>query len=56
MIYEGSSNIHSPALMTFPADQLTALEATMVNRAIVAFVGTADGKIKKVTRAESIGT
>jgi hypothetical protein len=48
MIYEGSSDITSQPLITFPSDQLTSLEATVVNNYIIAFVGTADGKIKKV--------
>ena len=52
MIYEGSSNIVARPLMTFPSDQLTALDATIVSHYIVAFVGTAEGKIKKVMRRE----
>lgn len=48
MIYEGSSDIHSEPLITFPSDQLTSLEATVINNYIVVFAGTADGKIKKV--------
>jgi hypothetical protein len=48
MIYEGSSSILAQPLMTFPSDQLTSLEATIVDHYIVALIGTADGKIKKV--------
>ncbi len=48
MIYEGSSNIFSQPLITFPSDQLTSLEATVINNYIVVLAGTADGKIKKV--------
>jgi len=48
MIYEGSSNIISQPVITFPSDQLTSLEATVVNNYIVILAGTADGKIKKV--------
>ena len=52
MIYEGSSSIVARPLMTFPSDQLTALDATIVSHYIVAFVGTAEGKIKKVMTSE----
>jgi hypothetical protein len=48
MIYEGSTNIISQPIITFPTDQLTALEATVVNNYIVVLAGTANGKIKKV--------
>ena len=47
MIYEGSSNIISQPIITFPSDQLTALEATVVNNYIVVLAGTAMGKLKK---------
>jgi hypothetical protein len=50
MIYEGSSNIISEPVITFPADQLTSLEATVVNNYIVVLAGTAEGKIKKVVQ------
>ncbi len=52
MIYEGPSKIISQPVITFPADQLTSLEATVINNYIVVFAGTADGKIKKVIRLE----
>ena len=48
MIYEGPTNIISQPIITFPTDQLTALEATVVNNYIVVLAGTANGKIKKV--------
>jgi hypothetical protein len=48
MIYEGSSDINSQPVITFLADQLTSLEATVINNYIVVLAGTADGKIKKV--------
>jgi hypothetical protein len=48
MIYEGPSKIISQPVITFPSDQLTALEATVVNNYIIVLTGTADGKIKKV--------
>ncbi len=48
MIYEGPSNIISQPLIVFPTDQLTSLEATVINNYIVVLAGTADGKIKKV--------
>jgi hypothetical protein len=48
MIYEGSTNIISQPMIIFPSDQLTSLEATVVNNYIVVLTGTADGKIKKV--------
>jgi hypothetical protein len=48
MIYEGSTNIVSQPIITFPTDQLTTLEATVVNNYIVILTGTAEGKIKKV--------
>jgi hypothetical protein len=48
MIYEGATAIIAQPLMIFPSDQLTAIDATVLNQEIVAFVGTADGKIKKV--------
>ncbi len=48
MIYEGSSDINSQPVITFLADQLTSLEATVINNYIVVLTGTADGKIKKV--------
>lgn len=54
MIYEGSSTILAQPLMTFPSDQLTALDATVVNHYIVAFVGTAEGKVKKVMNSTEI--
>ncbi|CAF5163831.1 unnamed protein product, partial [Rotaria magnacalcarata] len=47
MIYEGPSNISSQPIMNFSSDQLTSLEATIVNDYIVILAGTADGKIKK---------
>ena len=52
MIYEGSSSIVTRPLMTFPSDQLTSLDAAVVSHYIVAFVGTAEGKIKKVMSNE----
>ncbi len=48
MIYEGSSNIHAQPIISFSSDQLTSLEAAVVNDYIVVLAGTADGKIKKV--------
>ena len=48
MIYEGPSKISSQPVITFPSDQLTALEATVVKNDIVVLAGTADGKVKKV--------
>lgn len=48
MIYEGPSNIISQPVINFSSDQLTSLEATVVNDFIVVLAGTADGKIKKV--------
>jgi hypothetical protein len=48
MIYEGPSKIISQPMITFPTDQLTSLEATIINNYIVVLAGTADGKIKKV--------
>ena len=54
MIYEGSSSIIAEPLIVFPTDQLTSLQATLVHDYIVAFVGTADGKIKKVVRCRRI--
>ena len=48
MIYEGPSKISSQPVITFPSDQLTALEATIVKNDIVVLAGTADGKVKKV--------
>ena len=48
MIYEGSSKITSQPVISFSSDQLTSLEATVMDDYIVALVGTADGKIKKV--------
>jgi hypothetical protein len=48
MIYEGPSRIISQPVITFPFDQLTSLEATVINNYIVILAGTADGKIKKV--------
>ena len=48
MIFEGSTNIISEPMITFLADQLTALEAAVINNYIVVLAGTADGKIKKV--------
>lgn len=41
--------------MNFSSDQLTSLEATIVNDYIVILVGTADGKIKKVIYRFRIG-
>ncbi|CAF1076683.1 unnamed protein product [Rotaria sp. Silwood1] len=49
MIYEGSSNIISQPIISFSSDQLTSLEATLVNDYIVILAGTADGKIKKIS-------
>ncbi|CAM4743164.1 unnamed protein product [Rotaria magnacalcarata] len=49
MIYEGPSNISSQPIMNFSSDQLTSLEATIVNDYIVILAGTADGKIKKIS-------
>ncbi|CAF1302859.1 unnamed protein product [Adineta steineri] len=49
MIFEGSSNIISQPLITFPSDQLTSLEATVINNYIIVLTGTADGKIKKIS-------
>ncbi|CAF1159331.1 unnamed protein product [Rotaria sordida] len=49
MIYEGSSDIISQPIISFSSDQLTSLEATVVNDYIVVLAGTADGKIKKIS-------
>ncbi|CAF2649410.1 unnamed protein product [Rotaria sp. Silwood2] len=49
MIYEGSSNIISQPIISFSSDQLTSLEATVINDYIVVLAGTADGKIKKIS-------
>ncbi|CAF1616037.1 unnamed protein product, partial [Adineta ricciae] len=49
MIFEGSTNIISEPMITFLTDQLTALEAAVINNYIVALAGTADGKIKKIS-------
>lgn len=48
MIYEGPSKISSQPVITFPSDQLTALQAIPVKDYIVVLAGTADGKVKKV--------
>lgn len=52
MIYEGPKTINSQPLITFPFDQLTSIEAIIVNNYIVILSGTADGKIKKVIRSK----
>ena len=56
MIYEGPSKIISQPVITFPADQLTSLEATVINNYIVVLAGTADGKIKKVIQLEFLSS
>ncbi|UJR28522.1 hypothetical protein I4U23_009760 [Adineta vaga] len=49
MIFEGPTNIISEPVITFLSDQLTALEAAVINNYIVVLTGTADGKIKKIS-------